>query len=226
MIADLDTYDSSPRALANAAGAVVVSTDYRHAPEHKFPAAHEDVFAAYQWMLKNTGALQGDASKVAVVGESVGGSMAIGVCLMARDKDIQMPGYQVLVYPVAQTGFDTPSYKENANAKPLNKAMMQWFFKHTAKSPADSKSSMLALTTVANLKGLPPATVITAQIDPLRSEGKDLADKLKAAGVPVVYQNYDGVTHEFFGMGAAVDKAKEAEKLAADGLKKGFAKSK
>ena len=98
VIADLDTYDSSPRALANAAGAVVLSTDYRHAPEHKFPAAHEDVFAAYQWMLKNAGTLQGDASRAAVVGESAGGNMAIGICLMARDNGIQMPSYQVLVY--------------------------------------------------------------------------------------------------------------------------------
>lgn len=226
VIADLNTYDSSPRAMANAAGAVVVSTDYRHAPEHKFPAAHEDVFAAYQWMLKNSSALQGDARKVAVLGESAGANMAIGVCLMARDKGIQIPGYQVLVYPVAQTGFDTASYKENAQAKPLNRAMMQWFFKYTLQSPADAKNPLLALTTVANLKGLPQATVITNQIDPLRSEGKDLADKLKAAGVPVIYQNYEGVTHEFFGMGAVLDKAKEAQKLAAEGLGNGYTKSK
>lgn len=226
VIADLNTYDSSPRAMANAAGAVVVSTDYRHAPEHKFPAAHEDVFAAYQWMLKNASALQGDARRIAVLGESAGGNMAVGVCLMARDKGIQMPVYQVLVYPVAQTGFDTSSYKENAQAMPLNRAMMQWFFKHTLESPADTKNPLLSLTTLADLKRLPPATVITDQIDPLRSEGKDLADKLKAAGVPVVYQNYNGVTHEFFGMGAVVDQAKQGQKLAADGLRNGYAKNK
>lgn len=224
VIADLDTYDSSPRALANAAGAVVVSTHYRQAPESKFPAAHDDVFAAYQWTLKQASSLQGDPNKIAVIGESAGGNMAIGVSMMAREKGIKMPLHEVLVYPVAQTGLDTPSYKENANAKPLNKAMMAWFFKHTLSSPSDAQKPLLALTTAANLKGLPPTTIITAQIDPLRSEGKDLADKLKAAGVPVVYRNYDGVTHEFFGMGAVVSKAKDAVSLAADELKKAYGK--
>ncbi len=222
IIADLDTYDSSARALANAVGAVIISTHYRQVPEHKFPAAHEDVFAAYQWLLNNASSVKADASKVAVVGESAGGNMAIGVSMMARDKGLPMPLHQVLVYPVAQTKFDTPSYKENASAKPLSMSMMEWFFKHTVSKADDTRSPFLALTTVANLKNLPPTTIITAQIDPLRSEGKTLADKLKEAGVAVTYQNYDGVTHEFFGMGAAVDKAKDAVNFAADKLKSAF----
>ena len=224
VIADLNTYDSSPRALANAAGAVVVSTHYRQGPENKFPAAHNDVYAAYQWVRNNATYLKGDPAKISVVGESAGGNMAIGVALMARQKGGQMPVYLGLIYPVAQTGFDTPSYRENANAKPLSKAMMQWFFKNAA-GPGDAKNPLLALTTAANLKGLPPTTIITAQIDPLRSEGKDLADKLMAAGVPVAYRNYDGVTHEFFGMGAVVDKARDAVNVVASELKKAYAAS-
>ena len=223
VIANLDVYDSSPRALANAAGAVVVSTHYRMAPEHKFPAAHEDVYAAYQWLLKNAASLRGNANRITVIGESAGGNMAVGVSLMARDRGTKLPSSQVLIYPVAQTGLDTPSYKENATAKPLSKPIMAWFFKHAADDAGKYKTDpRLNLTTAANLKGLPPTTIITAQIDPLRSEGKDLADRLQAAGVSVVYRNFDGVTHEFFGMGAVVDKAKEAVKVAAEGINRSY----
>ncbi|MDQ2980410.1 MAG: alpha/beta hydrolase [Acidobacteriota bacterium] len=223
VIADLDTYDSSPRALANAAGAVVVSTHYRQAPEHKFPAAHDDTWAAYKWTLANAASIQGDPRRVAVVGESAGGNMAAAIAIRARDEGVQAPVYQVLIYPVATADMNTPSRKENTAAKPLNTAMMAWFGEKYLSSPADGASPKFSILK-ANLKGLPPATVITAQIDPLRSEGKDFADRLKAAGVPVEYRNYDGATHEFFGMGAVVDKAKDAVAFAAAGLKKGFGK--
>jgi acetyl esterase/lipase len=141
--------------------------------------------------------------------------------MMARDSSVQLPVYQVVVYPIAGYDFNTPSYQENAEAKPLNKPMMQWFFQKYLRSPADGKNPMIDLVH-ADLQGLPPATVITDEIDPLRSEGKELADKLKSAGVQVDYQNYDGVTHEFFGMGPVVDEAKQAEQQAATGLKQGF----
>jgi acetyl esterase len=221
VIANLDTYDASARAMTNMANAIVVSSHYRQGPEHKFPAAHEDAFAAYRWVLKNARSLQGDPSKVAVMGESAGGNLAAGVSMMARDSNVQLPVYQVLVYPIAGYDLNTPSYQENADAKPLNKPMMQWFFEKYLRSPADGKSPLIDLVN-AELQGFPPATVITAQIDPLRSEGQQLADRLKSAGTEVDYRNYDGVAHEFFGMGAVVDEAKQAEQLAADGLKKGF----
>lgn len=136
-----------------------------------------------------------------------------------------MPVYQVSVYPVASGNLNWPSVRENANAKPLNKAMLQWFFKYTLAKPSDAKNELLDLDNLSDskLQGLPPATIITAQIDPLRDEGKVWADKLQKAGVKVQYRNYDGVTHEFFGMGAVVDKAKDAEQFAADGLKSAFA---
>ena len=221
VIADLDTYDSSPRALANACKAVVVSTHYRQAPEHPFPASHEDTFAAYKWSLENAASFNGDPSRIAVAGESAGGNMAVAISLMAREQKVPLPLHQLLVYPVAGADTNTPSFEENANAKPLNKAMMEWFAKHELQNPQDKKDSRIDLLG-ADLKGLPPATIITAEIDPLRSGGKMLADKLQAAGVDVDYKNYDGVTHEFFGMGAVIEESRDATKLAAQNLMKAF----
>ncbi|MET0499717.1 MAG: alpha/beta hydrolase fold domain-containing protein [Steroidobacteraceae bacterium] len=220
VIADIKTYESSALALAEKAKAIVVSVEYRHAPEFKFPAAHEDAFVAYQWVLKNAASFNGDPKRVAVAGESAGANLAANVSIMARDQKVALPIHQVLVYPVAGSDMNTPSYKENANAKPLNKAMMAWFVKQ-ALTPEDAKSPMINLV-AANLAGLPPTTLITAQIDPLRSEGSLLADKLSAAGVKTTYKNYDGVTHEFFGMGAVVKDAAAAQDAAAGDLRKAF----
>lgn len=225
VIADLDTYDSSPRALVNGTGAMVISIHYRQAPEYPFPAAHEDSDDAYRWILENGGKWKGDTKNVAVVGESAGGNLAASVCMMAHKEGIQEPVYQVLVYPIADTKTDTLSYKENADAKPLSADLMKWFLKYTFATPADANDPRVALLRADSFKGLPSATVITAQIDPLRSEGKELAEKLKAAGVDVDYKNYDGVTHEFFGMAAVVDEAKEANALASANLKKAFSKN-
>ncbi|KAA9333025.1 alpha/beta hydrolase [Hymenobacter busanensis] len=218
VIANLDTYDASVRGLVEQTGAVFVSVAYRQAPENKFPTAHNDSFAAYQWALKNAASIKGDPQRVAVVGESAGGNLAASVSLMARDKQVALPKYQVLVYPIAGYDLNTPSYQKNAEAKPLNKALMGWFFDKYLRSAADGKNPMIDLVH-ANLKGMPPTTIITAEIDPLMSEGQMLADKLKAAGVRVNYKNYDGVTHEFFGMAAVVPEAKQAQALAASDLK-------
>jgi acetyl esterase len=221
VIADLDTYDASPRAIANLANAVVVSSHYRQGPEHKFPAAHEDAFTAYRWALANATSLKGDSANLAVMGESAGGNLAASVAMMARDSGARIPAYQVLVYPIAGFDTNTPSYQENAAAKPLDKRMMQWFFKQYLRTPDDGKNPMIDLVH-ADLKGLPAATVITAEIDPLRSEGKALADAMRDAGADVDYKNYEGSAHEFFGMGAVLDDAKAAQRQAAAGLKKGF----
>jgi acetyl esterase/lipase len=218
VIANLDTYDPSVRALVEQTGAIVVSVAYRQAPEHKFPTAHNDSFAAYQWTLKNAASFKGDPARVAVAGESAGGNLACAVSMMARDKKVQLPKHQLLVYPIAGYDLNTPSYLANTETKPLNKDLMAWFFKYYLRTPADGKSPMIDLVH-ANLKGLPPTTVITDQYDPLMSEGKMLADNLQKAGVPVKYQNYDGVTHEFFGMAAVVPEAKQAQALASGELK-------
>ena len=219
VIADTKVYEASVRALAKGAKAIVVSADYRRAPEHKFPTQPEDAFAAYKWAIDNASQFNGDPTRVAVAGESAGGNLATVVSMMARDQKAQLPVHQLLVYPVVDNDMNNASYKKNANAKPLNKPMMEWFFKHYG---ADPKNPYALPMKATSLKGLPPATVITAEIDPLMSEGKAYADRLKKEGVAVNYKHYTGVTHEFFGMGAVVPKAKEANDFATGELTKAF----
>ena len=223
VIADLDTYNASAEGLANQVEAVVVSVAYRQAPEYKFPTAHNDSYAAYEWVVKNAASIKGDSKKIAVVGESAGGNLATAVSIMARDKGTQLPLYQVLIYPIAGYDFNTVSYKESDSIKPLNTGLMKWFFDNYLKSAADGKSPMISLV-IANLKGLPATTIIGAQYDPLRSEGALLAENLKKAGVSVNYKLYNGTTHEFFGMAAVVAEAKDAQALVSTDLKNAFNK--
>jgi acetyl esterase/lipase len=219
VIADINTYESSAMALAKKTGAIVASVEYRHAPENKFPAAHEDAFAAYEWVRQNAPQFGGDPARVAVAGESAGGNLAANVAIMARDQKVEIPAYMLLVYPVAGTDMTTASYKKNEHAVPLSKQAMEWFAQNTIKSEADLKDPRLDLVGGANLEGLPDATIITAEIDPLMSEGKLLADKLKMGGSKVRYKNFENVTHEFFGMNAVVAEAEKAQQFAAQGLK-------
>lgn len=223
VVGDIDSYDAGARALAKTANAVVISVDYRRAPEHKFPAAHEDAVAAYKWAIGNAARWGGDSRRIAVAGESAGGNLAIHVAIAARDQKLPAPAHMLLIYPVAGTDMTTPSYKENENARPLSKAAMQWFFKQYFSSEKDAASPMIDVVGKANLKGLPDATVITADIDPLMSEGKQLVDKLREAGADVKYQNVMGATHEFFGLGAVLDGAAQANVFAGQELKKAFA---
>jgi len=223
VIADLDVYDASAKGLAEQTGAIVVSVAYRLAPEHKFPAAHEDAFATYQWTVQNASSMKGDPKMIAVAGESAGGNLAANVSIMARDKGLQLPVHQLLVYPVAGSDMNTESYQKNAAAKPLDKPMMAWFVKNYLNNATESKDPRINLI-AANLKALPSTTIITAEIDPLMSEGELLAQKLKEAGVKVDSKNYDGVTHEFFGMSIIVPQAKDAQAYAATALKSAFKK--
>lgn len=222
VIADLDTYSASAQALCEQVNAVVVSVHYRQGPENKFPAAHQDAFAAYEWVTKNLSSIKGD-SMIAVAGESAGGNLACNVSIMARDKKMMQPVHQVLVYPVANNDMNDSSYNQFAMAKPLNKAMMGWFVKLALPSMATAADPRISLVK-ANLKGLPSTTIIGAEIDPLATEGEMLAGKLKDAGVETDYKKYDGVTHEFFGMALVVPQAKDAQRMAADNLKKAFKK--
>lgn len=222
VIADLNTYDAGPRAVAKDANAIVVSVEYRHAPEAKFPAAHDDAVAAYKWVLANAQSFGGDPKRVAVMGESAGGNLAINTAIAARDQNLQRPLAQVLVYPVAGVDTNTPSYQANESAKPLNKPVLLWFFGHVIRGEQDKQDPRLDLVGKAELRDLPPATVITAQIDPLMSEGERLANKLREAGVQTRYQNYEGVTHEFFGMGDVVADARSAQTLVTEQLKAAF----
>ncbi|MCY7422654.1 MAG: alpha/beta hydrolase [Chitinophagaceae bacterium] len=223
VIADLNTYGASAEGLANQVDAIVVSVAYRQAPEYKFPTAHNDSYAAYEWTVKNAASIKGDPKRVAVVGESAGGGLAAAVSMMAREKGFQLPVHQVLVYPIAGYDFNTPSYKESDSTKPLGSGLMKWFFEKYLKSAADGKNPMIDLVN-ANLKGLPPTTIIAAQYDPLRSEGAMLSDNLKKANVNTTYKIYNGTTHEFFGMAAVVPEAKDAQAMAASELKSAFNK--
>lgn len=221
VIATNDTYDATPRALANGAHAIVVSVEYRKAPEHKFPAAHDDALAAYRWVTKNAASFGGDPDRIAVAGESAGGNLAANVAIAARDQKLPQPIHLLLVYPVATSAMTSDSYAKYREAKPLDKESMVWFTSQYFRSPEDASDPRINLVD-ARLTGLPSTTIINAEIDPLRSGAELLADKLRAAEVPVEEKTYGGVTHEFFGMGAVVSDAKDAMKLACDRLQASF----
>jgi len=221
VIADLDVYDGGPRGVSKMADVIVVSVHYRQAPENKFPAAHEDAVAAYKWVLDNAQTFHGDPQKVAVMGESAGGNLAINVSIAARDQGLKAPLHQVLVYPLVGNDLNTPSYIENADAKPLNKPMIEWFVKHTFNSEAETADPRVNVVD-ADLSRLPSSTVILAEIDPLRSEGETLAERLEAAGSDVRHKTFHGSTHEFFGMATVVPDAAVAQTFAAHELKRAF----
>lgn len=225
VIANLDTYDASCRALANAAGCIVASIAYRQAPEYPFPAAVDDAYAATQYFLENAGEVGGDPAKVAVAGESAGGNLAAVVSLRARDEGASLPVHQLLVYPVttfAPEGEAAMSVEQFADAKPLNAAMLEWFGSYYLPTPEDATNSEASPLEAESLSDLPPTTVILAEIDPLQSQGTVFAQALEEAGVDVSLTLYQGVTHEFFGMGAVVDKAAEAVAEAAGRLTASF----
>lgn len=223
VLANRLVYDGGARGLARAAQALVISVDYRLAPEHKFPAAWLDAFAAYKWVLTNAHRYGGDRRLVALAGESAGGNLAVATAITAMDADIQQPLHVLAVYPVTQTDLDTESYLENAIGVPLNRAMMKWFFEHTTRNDADLEDTRLQLTD-AVLEGLPPVTLVTARIDPLRSDGARLEAALRRADVAVERRDYEGVTHEFFGAGAVVAKAREAQEWAGQRLRQAFSR--
>ena len=220
VIGDKQVYDGGARGLAKEANAVVVSVDYRLAPENKFPASWDDALAAYKWAAANAASINGDPKKLALAGESAGGNLALATAIAARDAG--MPAQHVLaIYPVTQSNLNTRSYNENANAKPLNRPMIKWFVDKLVKSPADLKDPRLSLVN-AKLAGLPSVTLINAGIDPLLDDGALVETALKKAGVSVERKLYDGVTHEFFGAAAVVQKAKDAQAYGGQRLKQAF----
>lgn len=221
VIGSKEVYDGGARGLSKRAGAVVVSVDYRLGPENKFPAAHDDAVGTYRWAVANARSIRGDSTRMALAGESAGGGLAVATAIAARDQQLMAPKYVLSVYPIAGTDTTTPSYTEHAMAKPLNRAMMSWFFDHYLRSAADRRDPRVNLVE-ADLRGLPPVMIINAQIDPLRSDGEMLARRLRDAGVTVEQRTYDGVNHEFFGMAAVVDKAMQAQELGANALKRGL----
>ncbi len=224
VIASIQDYDSSCRALANAAKAMVISVGYSYAPEKKLSTQYMEMYTVTQWVANHGQYWGADKSRVAVAGESAGGGAAAAVCQMAKKMKGKMPIHQLLVYPYVDTSLgslNAPSMIKNANAKPLNRAMMKWFDKNALPSWSVGRNAKYS-PLYGNVKGMPPATLVLAEIDPLLSQGQAYAAKLKRAGVPVQWRLYRGVTHEFFGMGAVVDKAKQANAFAANELRKAF----
>jgi acetyl esterase len=200
VIGDLEAYDATCRALTNAAGCLVVAMEYRLAPEHTFPAAPEDCYAATCWVAANATAIGGDPRRIAVGGDSAGGNLAAVVAQMARDRGGPALVYQLLVYPVTDYGYDTTSYRENAEGYLLTKDAMVWFWNHYLRSADDGNNPLASPLRANDLHGLPPAMVLTAEFDPLRDEGEAYAIRLQEAGVPVTLKRYAGTIHGFFSL--------------------------
>jgi acetyl esterase len=220
VVGDIASHDYVCRALTNAAGCVVVSVDYRLAPEHKFPAGPEDCYAATEWVSKNAASLGSDADHIAVGGDSAGGNLAAVISLMARDRKGPRIRHQMLIYPVTDAAMDTPSYKEfTADGFVLSKLDMEWFWGYYLANKRDGENPYASPSRASNLSNLPPAHIITASHDPLRDEGEAYAELLKKAGNRVKVKRYQGVVHGFFSLQAALDQGKTATRELAEELK-------
>ena len=224
VIGNLDTVDVPCRLLTNRADCIVVSVDYRLAPEHKFPAAINDAYAAVCWVVDHASSIQADPSRVAVGGDSAGGNLAAVVTLMARDKCGPSIRFQMLIYPVTNHSYHTDSYRDNADGYYLTKDTMVWFWNHYLPHEDTGKHPYASPLLADNLSGLPPALVITAEFDPLRDEGESYAERLRLAGVPVVATRYNGMIHAFFWMPGVLNQGKVAIEQAANALKKAFSR--
>jgi len=222
VIGDLDTHDIICRLLGNHAGVAVISVDYRMGPEHKFPAAVEDAFAATRWVADQAGALGLDGSRIAVGGDSAGGNLSAVVTLLARDRGPKL-SYQLLIYPGTDMTSDTESLKRFADGYMLTRDGMRWFMGHYLRGPADGEDWRASPLKAPDLSGLPPAHILTAGFDPLMDEGKAYADRLAAAGVPVNYRCYEGMIHGFFGMTGPIETARKAIAEAGLALRRAFA---
>jgi acetyl esterase len=223
VIGNVETYDVLCRALTNAAGCIVVSVDYRLAPEHPFPAAVDDAYHAALWAAENAASLGGDPSRIAIGGDSAGGNLTAVVAQVARDRGKPALKFQLLIYPVTDAACDTPSYSENADGYLLTRDAMRWFWNHYARSAADRSNPYASPLRASNLTGLPAALVITAEFDPLRDEGERYAERLREAGIPVQLTRYEGMIHGFFAMGAMIDQGRKAVQQAAAALRTAFA---
>ena len=210
VIGDLDTHHAFCHALAKTSGCLVVAVDYRLAPEHRYPAAVEDAYAATQWIVENSALIQADADRFAVCGDSAGGHLAAVVSLMARDRKGPRIDLQILIYPIADCRFDTPSYEENRDGYMLTRDLMKWFWNHFINDDRETDDPYVSPLRAKNFSNLPPALILTAEYDPLRDEGEAYGKKLQEAGVNVTLSRYPGMIHAFIRMFAVLDKANDA----------------
>ena len=219
VIGDLDTHDGVCRLIANASGCAVVSVDYRLAPEHKFPAAVDDAVAATEWVAANATSLGVDASCLAVGGDSAGGNLAAVVALIARDRGAPRLRFQLLVYPATDFVTSDDPHCERFEGFPLNVVTMNWFRDHYLRGPADHSDWRASPFRAKDLRGLPPAYVLTAGFDPLHAEGEAYASRLRDASVSVQHRHLEGQMHGFISMGKMITAARPATEEAAKAMK-------
>jgi acetyl esterase len=223
VLGDLDTHDNLCRSLANGAGCIVVSVDYRLAPEHKFPAAVEDAYAATQWVANNAHRINGDPARIAVGGDSAGGNLAAVVAIIARDQNGLGLIYQLLIYPVTDvSSSNTDSYRKYADGYFLTKGDGEWFCDQYLNCEEDRLNPHASPLLAPDLSGLPPALVITAEFDVLRDEDESYAKRLKKAGVFVKCRRYEGMIHGFMSMDGLLDQARNGIEEASAALREAF----
>ncbi|HEX7131813.1 MAG TPA: alpha/beta hydrolase [Iamia sp.] len=226
VIGNVETSDATARKLCQRAGVVVVSVDYRLAPEDPYPAATDDAWAALGWVAEHIGDHGGDATRLAVGGDSAGGNLAALVAIRARDEGGPVLRHQLLVYPATDLTMTHPSIEENGEGYFLTAATMRWFADHylgADRSHGDPTTPAVSPLFVDDLAGVAPAQVLTAEFDPLRDEGDAYAARLAAAGVPVEHVPGPGLIHGFFAMGQISPDADKAASLAADRLRDALA---
>lgn len=222
VLCSLETHDELCRALCRDTEAVVVSVDYRLAPESKYPAAADDCYAALAWAATNAASLGADPARVAVAGDSAGGNLAAVTALRARDLGTPLLCHQALIYPATTCDFDSVSYRENGEGYFLTAEAMRWFWSHYLADMSQSAEPYACPAKAASLAGLPPATVVTAEYDPLRDEGEDYGHALAAAGVPAVTRRYDGMIHGFVSMADVFEDGRDAQLMIARRLRQAF----
>ena len=227
VIGDLDTHDNVCRALCVASKCVVISVDYRLAPECKFPGPFNDCFDATAWVHAHAAQFNADPAQLIVAGDSAGGNLAAAVAIKARDLiDSGQPApaiaYQLLLYPVTNFSFDTDSYRENATGLLLTTEAMRWFWDHYLVNQAQGSDSYASPLQADSLRGLPAALVITAECDPLRDEGEAYAEQLLAAGVKTELIRYKGQIHGFVSLFEMLDDGRKAISTIGDKLKEHF----
>ncbi|MDD2546218.1 MAG: alpha/beta hydrolase [Burkholderiaceae bacterium] len=220
-IGSIATHDILCRELARLAGCMVVSLDYRLAPEHRFPTASHDAWDALAWLAEHGHTLGADPSRLAVGGDSAGGTLAAVNAILARDAGLPL-ALQLLIYPGCAAHQDTPSHTTFAKGLVLEAPAISWFFGHYVQSRAEREDWRFALLHAPDVEGVAPAWIGLAECDPLVDEGIDYADKLRWAGVPVDLEIYRGVTHEFIKMGRAIPEALQAHADAARALRTAF----
>lgn len=224
VIGSVESRDPQCRLICRDTPCIVVSLDYRLAPEHPFPAAPDDCWAALQWVSENAPALGGDPSRLAVGGESAGGNLAAGLALRARDAGGPALCAQILVYPVTDMFFEQglPSYAFLDEDYFLTREQMQWYYACYAPGMTETDDVLLSPCKAGDLSGLPFAQIVTAEFDPLRDDGKHYGELLAEAGVPVEYTCMAGMIHGYWHYGKLIDASGEALQLSIDALQRAF----